>query len=111
MSLENILILAMLALVIVLVGAIFLVDLWMLRVMRKKAAEKTETDTLLDAMDDLRGDVHASTQHTTGEHAAIFKHLHKIAGRLQFLVAKDVADELSALKAKQLDDEAQEKQP
>lgn len=76
-------------LVVIAIAALLIVHRW----------RRPETAVILDAIDGARAQIDMDAKHNVTEHQAITKSLEKANGRLQFLIAKDIAEELSAAKA------------
>lgn len=58
--------------------------------------KKSEVEILMDAIDGARAQLDMQGRLTVLEHEELSKQLDKANGRLQFLLAKDIADELAA---------------
>lgn len=89
---------------IVVATFLLLLALFALLVLRR--LRKPEVEILLDAIDGVRAQVDLSDRNTVLEHEEQIKKLDKANGRLQFLLAKDIAEELGA----QRDREAKERE-
>lgn len=91
-----------LALVIgcLIMGCIVLVlTLTILEHLRKRAKKTNpDTDILLDAIDGLRDQVDQEAQHTVSEHKGMADTLKTVSGRMQWMVANDLADEETRLR-------------
>ena len=72
--------------------------LWLLL---KRRLRHSELEIIMDSLDQTRGHVDTQGEHTALEHGALSKALEKANGRLQFLIAKDIAEELAIVRARQ----------
>jgi hypothetical protein len=75
---------------------------------------RPDTDVILDAIDGARDEIDSNAKHTVLEHEALSKQMSKANGRLQFLLAKEIAEELGDLAAAVAEpkkDEAKEPPP
>jgi type II secretory pathway pseudopilin PulG len=63
---------------------------------RRRPRRRTDTEVILDAIDGVRQQVDNASQLTALEHENQAKATQKIGGRIQFLIAKDIAAELGA---------------
>jgi hypothetical protein len=72
---------------------------------------RPETEIILDAIDGTRNQVDDHAKHTALEHEALSKQMTKANGRLQFLIAKDIADALSIVKAADQAKKGEPKEP
>lgn len=79
--------------------ATFLVVVGIAALLFMRRQRRPETAVILDAIDGARAQIDMDTRHNVVEHEAINKRLDKANGRLQFLIAKDIAEELAASKA------------
>jgi hypothetical protein len=72
---------------------------WALTAVQPPPVFADNTAVILDSIDGVRDQVDNAGMHTQLEHAAIIKEQEKTSGRLQFLVAKDIAAELGNQRA------------
>lgn len=60
---------------------------------------RPDTDVILDAIDGTRDQIDSDAKHAVLEHETLSRQLGKANGRLQFLMAKEIAAELGDLAA------------
>lgn len=60
---------------------------------------RSDTEVILDALDGTRDQIDNHAKHTVLEHESLSKQLGKANGRLQFLMAREIAEELGEIAA------------
>ncbi len=59
--------------------------------------QRSDTEVILDAIDGARNEIDSNAKHTVLEHESLSKEMRKANGRLQFLMAKEIAEELGEI--------------